>query len=72
MVYPTQCTSICNINVSSQHEKSKISLHYLHLACGTEESPTLPPRCIPAEGLRPKFTTREEGRITKRHCYGTH
>ena len=30
MVYPTQCTSIHNINVSSQHENSKLPLHYLH------------------------------------------
>ena len=42
------------------------------LPCGTEESPTLPPRCISAEGVRAKVTMREEGRITKRHCYGTY
>ena len=35
-----------------------------HTHLRTEESPSLPPRCILAEGLWAKFTTREEGRIT--------
>ena len=38
--------------------------------CGTEESPTLPPRCISAEGVWAKFT-REQGLDARLHCYGT-